>query len=314
MENSRKATTVRTFFAAVTLGMGVSLIPQTSMGTTYVLPHNGNIVGNLQNATVLPGDTLSSLGLRYGVGGYEMMEANPGVSFRDPPEGTSLLVPSRFILPEGRKGIVINLAELRLYYFHPDGVHVSTYPIGIGKNGWDTPLGKTTITRMREKPTWIVPDSIIENHLRHGKVIPKVKPPGPDNPLGDYAMNVGFKGASIVIHGTPYPKRVGLRASHGCINMTNEDVGELFRMVKVGTPVEVIHQSTKIGKLDNKIYLESHVPVSDELQTTNYQDISSMIQKVTSKLGSGNYKVEWQEVDNLQRSHQGYPLPIGSIF
>jgi L,D-transpeptidase ErfK/SrfK len=312
MENSRKATTVRTFFAAVTLGMGVSMIPQTSLGATYVLPHNGNIIGNIQYGTVIPGDTLSSLGLRYGVGGYEMIEANPGVSFRDPPEGGSLLIPSRFILPDGpRKGIVINIAELRLYYYHPDGVNVSTYPIGVGKSGWDTPLGKTTITRMREKPTWVVPDSIMENHLQHGLVIPKVKPPGPDNPLGDYAMNIGFK--SIVIHGTPYPKRVGLRASHGCINMTNADVGELFRMVKIGTPVEIVHQPTKIGQLDNKIYLESHVPISSELQAANYQDVGGLIKKITDKAAGKTVNVEWQAVNEYQRSHQGYPQPIGSI-
>jgi len=313
MEKSQKKATVRTLLTVFTLGMGLTTLPLTSFGRTYTLPHNGNIVGNIQYGTVLPGDTLSSFGLRYDIGGYEMIEANPGVSFRDPPEGSTLLVPSRFILPDGpRKGIVINIAELRLYYYHPDGVTVSTYPIGVGKSGWDTPLGKTSITRMREKPTWVVPDSIMENHLLHGKVIPKVKPPGPDNPLGDYAMNIGFK--NIVIHGTPYPKRVGLRASHGCINMTNEDVGELFRMVKIGTPVEIVHQPTKIGQLDNKIYLESHVPISGEMASESYQDVGGMIKKVTDKLGSKSVNVEWQAVSDLQRSHQGYPQPIGSIF
>lgn len=313
MENSSKAITVRTFLAAVALGMGVSTIPQTSMGATYVLPHNGNIIGNIQYATVQPDDTLSSLGLRHGVGGYEMIEANPGVSFRDPPIGAQLLVPSRFILPEGeRKGIVINLAELRLYFYHPDGVHVSTYPIGVGQEGWDTPLGKNTITRMRENPTWVVPDSILENHLRHGKVIPKVKPAGPDNPLGNYAITTGFK--NIVIHGTPQPKAVGLRSSHGCIRMTNEDVGDLYQKVKVGTPVQIIHQPTKIGKLDNKIYLEAHVPVSQALNAADYRDVGTLIKNVTSKLSAGSYRVEWQEVDKLQQSHQGYPQPIGSIF
>lgn len=313
MENSSKATTVRTFIAAVALGMGVNMIPQTSLGATYVLPHNGNIIGDIQYGTVQPDDTLSSLGLRHGVGGYEMMEANPGVSFRDPPVGASLLVPSRFILPDGeRKGIVINLAELRLYYYHPDGVHVSTYPIGVGQEGWDTPLGKNTVTRMREKPTWVVPDSIMENHLRHGKVIPKVKPAGPDNPLGNYAITTGFK--NIVIHGTPQPKAVGLRSSHGCIRMTNEDVGDLYQKVKVGTPVQIIHQPTKVGQLGNKIYLEAHVPVSQTLLMADYRDVGTLIKNVTGKLSAGSYNVEWQEVDRLQQTHRGYPQPIGSIF
>ncbi|MCS5712675.1 L,D-transpeptidase family protein [Candidatus Berkiella aquae] len=314
MENLNKVPTVRMFLAAITLGIGIGISPQTSFGTTYVLPHNGSIIGNIQHATVMPGDTLATLGLRHGVGGYEMMEANPGVSFRDPPVGATLIVPSRFILPEGsRQGIVINIAELRLYYYHPDGVHVSTYPIGVGQEGWDTPLGKNAVVRMREKPTWVVPDSIMENHLRHGKVIPKVKPAGPDNPLGEYAITTGFK--NIVIHGTPDTKEkaVGLRSSHGCIRMRNSDVGDLYKMVKVGTPVEIIHQPVKIGQLDNKVYLESHVPVSETLTMADYRDVGSLIKKVTSKAGD-KYTIEWQKVDELQRNHRGYPEPIGSIF
>src|SRR5262245_54113715 len=133
MRNKPK-TTIWKVIVAKMLWIGAIIFPQLTYGLTFVLPHNGNIIGNLQYTTVQYGDTLSTVGRRYDMGGYEMIEANPGVSFSNPRPGTRLLIPSRFILPDTpRKGIVINLAEMRLYYFHPDNVHVSTYPVGVGQ-------------------------------------------------------------------------------------------------------------------------------------------------------------------------------------
>lgn len=304
---------LRDHFIVGLLGMGsLFAFPQTSEALTFVLPPNGNIIGHIQYTTVQPGDTIADVAMRYNMGGYEMVEANPGVSYSAPKPGSRLIVPSRFILPDGpRQGIVINISEMRLYYYHPDGVHVSTYPVGVGQEGWNTPLGKTQIVKMRERPTWIVPDSIMENYIANGKHVNKVNPPGPTNPLGEYAMNLGF--TSIVIHGTPYPKAVGVRSSHGCIRMINRDVGELFRMVKVGTPVEIIHQPTKIGRENDKLFLEQHVPISQSLYQADYRDVGSLINKVTDKLGK-RYSVQWGEVERIKSHANGYPLPIGSIF
>lgn len=288
------------------------LFSSGAIGLTFVLPHNGNIVGQLQSATIQEGDSLSTIGLKFDVGGYEMMEANPEVDYSHPKVGSKVIIPTRFVLPEGeRTGIVINLAEMRLYYYHSDQVHVSTYPVGVGQEGWNTPLGKTRITRKREHPTWVVPESILENHLQHGQIIPKIKLPGPDNPLGDYAMNLGFE--SIVIHGTPYPRGVGIRSSHGCIRMLNRDVKELFARAQVGTPVTIIHQSNKIGRLDDKIYLEAHVPLSQEMQTNDYSELGILIEKSMKKMNR-RYKIEWQEVRKLQQQYNGYPSLIGSLF
>lgn len=288
-----------------------SFTPRISFASTFVIPQNGNIIGEVQRTTVEPGDSIATISLRYDMGGYEMLEANPGIDYDRPKPGTVITIPSRYILPEApHKGIVINLAEMRLYHYHDDGVHVSTYPVGVGQEGWNTPLGKSHITRKRLHPTWVVPDSIMENHRKHGKIIPKVKPPGPTNPLGDYAMNISFKG--IVIHGTPQPKAVGVRSSHGCIRMRNEDVGALFHGVKVGTPVYIIHQPTKIGQLNGRIYLESHVPISQELTQADQYDLKGLIKKVVPK--GKDYQVEWAMIERLQNRPNGIPLPIGSIM
>lgn len=313
MINKIKTMTLRKSVIVSLLGMSTLLnYPLTCSALTFVLPPNGNVIGQIQYTTAQPGDTLADIAMRYNMGGYEMLEANSGVSYSQPRPGARLVVPSRFVLPDGPKqGIVINLSEMRLYFYHPDGVHVSTYPVGVGQEGWNTPLGKTQIVKMRERPTWVVPDSIMENYISHGKHVEKVNPPGPTNPLGEYAMNLGF--ASIVIHGTPYPKAVGLRSSHGCIRMTNRDVGELFKMVKVGTPVEVIHQPTKIGREDNKLFLEAHVPISRSLYDENYRDIGSLIHKMVDKMGK-QYSVKWSEIEKIRNQASGYPVPIGSIF
>jgi L,D-transpeptidase ErfK/SrfK len=198
---------------------------------------------------------------------------------------------------------------MRLYYYHPDGVHVSTFPVGVGQEGWNTPLGTTQVVRKREHPVWVVPDSILENHEEHGQPIEKVWPAGPNNPLGDYAMNLGFK--NIVIHGSPYPKGVGVRSSHGCIRMLNEDVEKLYNMVQIGTPVTIIHQPTKIGRLDNKLYLEAHVPLSQAQYYATGKSTGDLIHNIVK---GAKYTVQWNEIEKLQNKANGYPQPIGSVF
>ncbi|MFI4938021.1 MAG: L,D-transpeptidase family protein [Candidatus Berkiellales bacterium] len=313
MLNQIKVTSLRKCIVATVLWIGALFsLPASCLALTFIMMPDSNVVGNVQYTVVRPGDSLATIAIRYNMGGYEMLEANPGVDYKHPQPGKRLVIPSRFVLPDTeKKGIVINLAEMRMYYYHSDGAHVSTYPIGVGQAGWNTPLGKTQITRKRLHPTWVVPDSIMAEHIAHGQFIPKVKGPGGDNPLGNFAMNTGF--TSIVIHGTPFPKAVGVRSSHGCIRMTNENAGELFNSVKVGTPVNIIHQPTKIGKLDNKIYMEAHVPLSNELYAASYRDIGQMIHKTVEKTGQ-RYNVQWNEVERLQHRASGIPVAIGSLF
>lgn len=300
---------LKVWVASFMLGIG-ALSVQDSFALTYLIPANSNIVGQIRTATVQPGDSLGSLGLRYGIGGYEMKEANPGVPYLSPRAGMQLTIPQQFILPSApRKGIVINLAEMRLYHYHKDGQRVSTYPIGIGKQGWLTPIGTSSIVRKRENPWWIVPDSILEKHRRMGKPIAPKKPPGPDNPLGAHAMNLGFK--NIVIHGTPYPMGVGLRSSHGCIRMMPRDIAELFYNVEVGTQVTVVHEPQKIGYRGSEVFMESHVPLSESIYRSQVKSVNSLLEKVSTYAGFGGAAIQWQQANHLINRASGYPQKIG---
>jgi L,D-transpeptidase ErfK/SrfK len=280
-------------------------------GLTYNVPKHGNIVGNIKYHTVRPGENLSTIGRQYDIGGYEMKEANPGVSYLHPPAGKNLTIPSRFILPNTkREGIVVNLAEMRLYFYHPDDSKVSTYPIGIGKDGWNTPVGTASIVRMRKDPTWVVPESILENHRANGKHIEKTMPPGPKNPLGRYAISTGFK--NIVIHGSPYPRGIGVRSSHGCMRMWPEDVERLYQKVNVGMSIQIVHEPNKVGISNNQVYLEAHVPISDSLYF-NYDSVDGAIQKTATKYGR-KFSIQWNKAQNHRRTATGYPMPIGKMF
>lgn len=297
--------------AKLLLWIGTVFVAGNVSALTFPLPSDGNIVGQVQNTTVRPGDTLSTIGRRYNIGGYEMKEANPGIDYMNPGVGNTLIIPSRFVLPNtARKGIVINLSEMRLYYYHPDGQHVTTYPVGVGQEGWDTPLGESQIVRKRENPTWVVPDSILDKHKRLGQPIAPTMPPGPKNPLGEFAMNTGFK--NIVIHGSPYPMGIGVRSSHGCIRMLNEDIRELYQMVDVGTKVTIVHEPNKLGYLGNQVFLESHVPISDTMYTGIYST-DTLVQRMADKLGK-KITIKHSEAQRLRSKTLGYPAPIGNIF
>jgi L,D-transpeptidase ErfK/SrfK len=151
----------------------------------------------------------------------------------------------------------------------------------------------------------------MQNHIEHGQPIEKVRAPGPDNPLGDYAMNLGFK--NIVLHGTNTPRGVGVRSSHGCIRMLPEDIEILFHQVKVGTSVRIIHEPTKIGRIDDQLFIEAHVPISKGGAYAPQTDIGATIEKLAHQVGA-NYEVQWDRLRKFQSRANGVPLPIGSIF
>ncbi len=186
-----------------------------------------------------------------------MLAANPGV---DPwsPAGRRLTIPSLYILPDApRVGVVLNLAERRLYYFPPGGKSVQTYPIGIGAIGFTTPLSTTRVVRKEPNPTWVPPPSIRAEEPD----LPAVVGPGPENPLGDYALRLGWN--NYLIHGTNKPDGVGRNVSHGCIHLYPEDIERLFNAVAVGTPVRAIEQPAAAAWIGIGLYVEAH-PSKDQ--------------------------------------------------
>jgi L,D-transpeptidase ErfK/SrfK len=219
----------------------LGLYHPSATALTFEIPSSGNVVGEYQKVRAGSADTLTELAEKYDIGVYEMVQANPRLNAKTLKSSTTVIIPAQFTLPSGpRHGIVLNLADMRVFYYHPDGRTVSTYPVGIGRQGWSTPTGNTHVVSKTKNPAWHPPASIRREAARKGKILPLVVPAGPHNPLGQYAMHLGFSG--ILMHGTNQPSSIGLRSSHGCIRMYSADIQELFSFVSIGTSVRIVYE------------------------------------------------------------------------
>ena len=271
--------------------------------------HN-DLFGEIIYHTVHYDDTFVDLAQRYDVGFIELRAANPGVDPWVPAPGTQLIIPKAHIIPNApRRGIIINLAELRLYRFIGTQGSLVTYPIGIGRDGARTPLGTTKITSRRANPTWYPPASI----RAEKPGLPSVVPPGPDNPLGEHALYLGWR--SYLIHGTNLPAGVGRRSSHGCIRMYPEDVASLFRSVANGTAVTVVDQPVKLGWSDGDLYLQIHPTQSqaDEIEASGAftpADIPDLVSRVHKAAGAFTDRIDWDAVEYAAEMRLGVPLRI----
>lgn len=282
----------------------------------YLLPTNGdNVIGVVTSAVAEHEDTLLDIGRRYGVGYEEIIAANPGVDPWLPGDGTEIVIPSRFVLPNVPwDGVVVNLPEHRLYYFPPQQPGqprvVRTYPISTGKMDWKTPLGVTKIYAKQERPNWNPPESIRLEHIAKGDPLPKVVPPGPDNPLGEYAMRLSIPGGAYLIHGTNRPAGVGMQVTHGCIRMFPEDIAEFFTMVPVNTKVNLIDQTTKIGWSRGTLFVERQAPLEGTADPTHLDpaELDRAIQAATRGL---SVQLDWDTARMAFKQMSGVPVRIG---
>jgi L,D-transpeptidase ErfK/SrfK len=303
----------RRFAAAVAL-----LVATAAPAAEYVLPANGdNVVGGNMTAIAAHEDTLLDIGRRYGVGYDEILAANPGVDPWLPGEGTEILIPARFILPDApREGIVVNLPEHRLYYFPPakngERRTVLTYPISTGKMDWKTPIGVTRIASKQHKPNWYPPASVLKEHEERGDPLPKVVPPGPDNPLGEHAMRLAIPGGAYLIHGTNKPAGVGMQITHGCIRMFPEDVAELFELVPVNTRVNLLDQRTSLGWQRGTLYLERHPPLEGGGDATQ-DDLSTLTTMISAAVAGRDVGVDWAGAERVFLQATGVPVPISLV-
>ncbi|MEZ9232341.1 L,D-transpeptidase family protein [Vibrio amylolyticus] len=237
----------------------------SAFSATYDMPIEGSsIVGRTQYHSIKEGESLANIAKQYDVGFLSLMAANKGVDPFLPQVDHVLTIPSKVILPQvDHEGIVINLAELRLYYFEPNTELVHIFPVGIGKIGRDTPEMQTRISQVRANPTWTPPASIRKEYLAKGIELPKVVPSGPDNPLGDYALRLAYGVGDYLIHGTNKDFGIGLRVSSGCIRMEPKDIEWLYNQVKVGVPVRIIDEPVKVAlEPDRSVFLEVHEPLT----------------------------------------------------
>ena len=236
---------------------------------TFILDTSGQtVLGVPQVVFANESDTLSDLARAYGLGHDEILAANPGVDPWLPGAGTPILLPTQYVLPNvEHKGVVLNIATRRLFYFPAAGEgqprQVRTYPIGIGRVGWETPLGETTVVSKARDPHWWVPASVRREHAEQGNPLPRVVPPGPDNPLGHRVLKLGMPG--YLIHGTNMPYGVGMRVSHGCVRLYPENIEVLYDLVAIGVPVTIINEPYQFGERDGQLYFEAHAPLEDDV-------------------------------------------------
>ncbi|WP_181388428.1 L,D-transpeptidase family protein [Vibrio albus] len=231
----------------------------------YQLPEgDSKLVGKIQYHVVEEGESMAEIASQYDVGLLAVMAANKGIDPFLPQPGSVLTIPTRFILPtEDRQGIVINLAELRLYYFDKDGQNVHVFPVGIGRIGRDTPVMQSYISQKIPNPTWTPPQSIRNEYARKGVTLPDVVPAGPDNPLGEFALRLGYGAGDYLIHGTNKNFGIGLRVSSGCIRMEPKDIRWLFQQVDRGEKVRVVNNPVKVTlEPDRSVFLEAHEPLT----------------------------------------------------
>jgi L,D-transpeptidase ErfK/SrfK len=233
----------------------------------FVIEPNDEVIGELQVTKAVGEDTLPDIARRFNLGYEEISRANPGVDVWLPGEGREIVVPTQFVLPAApREGVVINLAQLRVFYFpkakEGEPQRVITHPIGVGKVGWSTPEGTTKVTGKAKNPTWFPPASVRKEHREAGDPLPSKVPPGPDNPLGAHMLTLGWP--SYLIHGTNKPYGVGLRSSHGCIRFYPEDIAELWEKIPVGTKVTVVNQPFVFGWQDGALYVQAFPIMEDD--------------------------------------------------
>jgi len=300
------------FFACL---LGVYLPASAALALVFPLPPVGDdLVGEVQTLTARYEDTFANIADKYDLGFLELIAANPTVDPWLPGEGTQIVLPTRYILPPGpREGVIINIAEYRLYYFPKDQNQVYTYPLGIGREGWNSPLGETRIIRKTPNPAWYPPESIRQEHAAEGDPLPRIVPPGPDNPLGPYKLNLALPG--YLIHGSNKLFGIGMRVSHGCFRMLNPNVLELADMVKVGTKVRIIDMPYKIGKSGGQFYLEAREPLVDDQQhlTSAQQHQASVINALLVQdqlVQNRHVRLDWGIVQKVLDEASGIPVWI----
>lgn len=256
-------------------------------------------------------DTFVYLARDYNLGYVEMRAANPDVDPWVPGAGTKLILPTRHLLPDApRKGIVINLPAMRLYVFNEEGDPPVTFPIGIGREGLDTPIGTTKIVRKTEGPTW----RPTERMLKEDPDLEPVVPPGPDNPLGSHALYLGWP--LYAIHGTNRPFGIGRRISSGCIRLYPESIPKLYEMIPIGTQVTVVNEPVKVAWIDNRLYLEAHPELEQAIEMEETGEIAKhslnddAVQLIIEVAGEYEDRLRWPAIRNAIRERKGYPVEI----
>ncbi|HAT1576032.1 TPA: L,D-transpeptidase family protein [Raoultella ornithinolytica] len=276
-------------------------------------PANSRLIGQNQWWTVQEGDrNLQAIARHFDTAAMLILEANDTLAPVEPKPGTQVLIPSQMLLPDvPREGIVVNLAELRLYYFPPGQSQVQVYPLGIGQQGLETPEMTTRVGQKIPNPTWTPTAGIRARSLEKGIKLPPVVPAGPNNPLGRYALRLAYGNGEYLIHGTSAPDSVGLRVSSGCMRMNAADIQALFSQVKTGTPVRVINQPVKFAiEPDGKRYVEVHRPLTQD-EAGDTRTIPHTLPAAFHQF-AGDKTVDDAQLKKALSRRAGYPVVVST--
>lgn len=288
-----------------------SLSTMNAYAVSYpVPPENQALIGQVQYGAVESGDTVVTVSQRYDVGFNAIEKANPNINMnKSLPAGTTVKIPTQHLLPnQAREGIVVNLPEMRMYYYVPGTTNVVTYPIGIGKIGKTIPIANAKITRKAKDPVWVPPEDIREFNLSQGVVLPQVMPAGPENPLGKYAIYMSIP--TYLIHSTIYPESVGKRASFGCLRMYQTDIETFFPSIEKDIPVTIINSPTKVAWQNSRLMMEAHAPLEEHngAYDATLPGTVSQINKLTQDQDT---LIDWQAVAFIEKERDGMPHEIG---
>jgi len=279
--------------------------------TYRVRPASDTVVGAVRHYRIRAGDTLLDVARWFDLGYNEIVEANPGVDPWVPPVGADVLVPAEFVLPCcAHEGLVVNIPEMRLYYFRPApdeprATLVTTYPVGLGRDDRRTPRGRFRVHAKQVDPRWDIPESIRQEHLRErGDGRHAIAGGAPDNPLGHYRLQLTRR--IYGIHGTDMPWGIGMEGTHGCIRLYPEDIERLFPLVPVGTPVEFVYQPVKVGQRGGVVYVEAHRDIYRFARSLAAEARRAL---TLQKLGT---RVDPRLLAAALQSPAGVPLPVSS--
>ena len=283
-----------------------SCVSYFSFASVYNLPApDSRLIGEQITHKAIKGDFFQALAENYNVGFFALLAANPNVDPFLLKPGSNIVIPKQMLLPYGRReGIVINLAELRLYYYPKGEKLVYVFPVGIGRQGLETPNLTSIIGDKRKNPIWRPTKAMRERYfIEHGREMAKEFPAGPDNPFGKYALRIGT--SEYLLHGTNKRFGIGMRASSGCIRMYDHDIEWLYNNIAVGTAIRILDQPIKMSYEYKGKMIELHGPLTpdgmSELKLT-------MTDAVKSFLGSNDEMLK--QVSELFEQPKGIVISL----
>lgn len=297
----------------LTWGLFACFVARSPLAETLPLPPDDvDLVGQARVIHALYEDTLLDIARRSHLGHDEIVIANPMVDKWLPGAGKPITLPTRYILPDAeRSGLVLNVPEMRLYYFpaakRGEARVIKTYPVSVGRMDWNTPLGKARVASKVKDPAWRPPKSIRAEAAARGEILPEVVPPGPRNPLGQYALRLSVPG--YLIHGTDKPWGIGMRVTHGCLRLYPEDSETVFHEVEVGTPMQIVNQPVKVGWVEGMLYMEVHPPLEEDIARKNTL-MNIALDVLDKALMKRRTPVSGRAISEAVKQQTGMPVPI----